>query len=189
MHPVATGFVPMFLPATDYVSPFKSSRRPLIIWLVVAGIALLMMLMVIGAPLAQASGHSSLAFAIYGAFGKLCHQLPERSFFIAGQKFAVCARCTGLYLGFTSLALLYPLLKSLKHTDSPPRRWLFIAAVPMAVDFFLGYFGIWDNTHLSRFLTGFLLGGVVVFFVMPGLLEIDLVAWRQLFKRNSAALP
>src|SRR4051812_22204660 len=100
------------------------------IWLVVAVIALLMMMMVIGAPLAQASGHSSLAFVVYGAFGKLCHQLPERSFFIAGHKFAVCARCTGLYLGFTSLTLLYPLVKSLTHSDSPPRRWLFIAAVP-----------------------------------------------------------
>jgi len=179
----------MRLPPTEYVSPFDSSRRPVIIWLVIAAIALLLVMMVNGAPLAQASGHSSLAFAVYGAFGKLCHQLPERSFFIAGHKFAVCARCTGLYLGFTSLTLLYPLVKSLKHTDSPPRRWLFVAAVPLAVDFFLGYFGIWENTHLSRFLTGFLLGGVVVFFVMPGLLEIDLTGWRQLFKRNSAALP
>ena len=29
----------------------------------------------------------------------ICHQRPERSFFIGGQQLPVCARCTGLYLG------------------------------------------------------------------------------------------
>lgn len=28
-----------------------------------------------------------------------CHQLPERSFFIRGRQFPVCARCTGVFAG------------------------------------------------------------------------------------------
>ncbi len=45
-------------------------------------------------------GHGEVAAAIYRAFGTLCHQLPERSYFIDGHKLAVCSRCTGLYAGF-----------------------------------------------------------------------------------------
>src|SRR5512143_415614 len=30
----------------------------------------------------------------------LCHQLPERSFFMHEHQTPLCARCTGMYLGF-----------------------------------------------------------------------------------------
>ena len=35
-------------------------------------------------------------------FGKRigCHQKPERSFFINGYQFPVCARCTGVMIGY-----------------------------------------------------------------------------------------
>jgi hypothetical protein len=51
--------------------------------------------------------------------------------------------------------------------------WLFLAAAPLAVDFLLTLFGIWENTHSSRLLTGMLLGGVTVFYVMPGIVELS----------------
>jgi len=157
-------------------------------WSVVAVGSLIIMVMIAGAPLALARGHSLLALGIYGVFSRLCHQIPERSFFIAGHQFAVCARCTGLYGGFTVASLCYPLVRSLRRTDTPPRRWLFIAATPMAIDFFLGFFGIWENTHLSRFLTGALLGSVSVLYVMPGLINLSLKDWRQLLNRKPVAL-
>jgi hypothetical protein len=47
----------------------------------------------------------------------------------------------------------------------------------MAIDFCLGFFGIWNNTHLSRFSTGALLGAVAVFYVMPGLAQLSLSDW------------
>ncbi|MGB0525559.1 MAG: DUF2085 domain-containing protein [Flammeovirgaceae bacterium] len=30
----------------------------------------------------------------------MCHQKPERSFFWKGKQFPVCARCTGMYIGY-----------------------------------------------------------------------------------------
>jgi len=172
------------LSSSGYISPLRNNYHGLSIWILVAGIALLMMGLVVSAPLAAAAGHRTLALIIYGAFSRLCHQIPDRSFFTAGHQFAVCARCTGLYLGFTVVALCYPLVRSLRRTDMPPRRWLFAAAVPLLVDFGLGYFGLWENTHLSRFLTGVLLGSVAVFYVMPGLLDISFREWRNLFTRK-----
>ena len=34
-----------------------------------------------------------------------CHKIPERSFFYKGKQFPVCARCTGMLLGYLSFPL------------------------------------------------------------------------------------
>jgi uncharacterized membrane protein len=162
----------MPLSPTEYQSQTQRSRVPLLFWLGCVAIALCVISLIVGAPLAAASNHQQFAVAIYHSFKMLCHQLPERSFFIAGHQFAVCARCTGLYGGFALLLLLYPLIRSLHSTDVPKVKWLFLAAVPLGIDFSLTLFGIWENTHTSRLLTGMLLGGVTVFYVMPGILEL-----------------
>jgi uncharacterized membrane protein len=41
----------------------------------------------------------ALAFALYGVGRVVCHQLPERSFHLWSTQMAVCARCTGIYVG------------------------------------------------------------------------------------------
>lgn len=164
----------MYASPENYIPQQGSLRILLGTWLIIVLGSLLICAAIIGAPLALGSGHLFWALPIYHAFSLVCHQIPERSFFIAGHQFAVCARCFGLYGGFTLATLLYPLLRSLKKTDAPPRKWLFIAAVPLGIDYALGFFGIWSNTHSSRFITGALLGAVAVFYVMPGLLDLGL---------------
>ncbi len=163
----------------EYHSQHASKGRLLFVWLVVVAGALLTSLLIISAPLAVASNHNLIAATIYRTFSNLCHQLPERSFFIAGHQFAVCARCTGLYAGFTFAILLYPLLRPIRTVVAPPRKWLFVAAFPLAVDFSLGFLGIWENTHTSRLLSGLLLGGASVFYIMPGIAELSLRRWRH----------
>ncbi|PWT88780.1 MAG: hypothetical protein C5B55_12555 [Blastocatellia bacterium] len=175
----------MLLAPNEYRSQTKRDRRPLLFWSGVVLMTLLFCSLIIAAPLASAAGHTQVALTIYQPFGLLCHQLPERSFFIAGHKFAVCARCTGIYAGFALTLLGYPLIRSLRSCSVPPRKWLFLGAVPLLIDFSLGFFGIWLNTHSSRFATGFLFGAVVVFYVMPAVAELS--QWR-LSKRVRPAL-
>ena len=165
--------------AASYVPQTIATHRPLVAWLSVVAGAMLVMTLIVGAPLALANDHPAIGLTIYRGFSKVCHQLPERSFFIAGHPFAVCARCTGLYSGFTVALLAYPLIGSLKRTTAPPRKWLFLAALPLAVDFSLTFFGIWANTHSSRLLTGALLGSVAAFYVMPGVSDLALRGWRR----------
>ena len=160
-----------------YDSQVGSNRRAFVMWAIVATGCLITLGFILGAPLALQSGHSFLALAIYRTFSYLCHQIPERSFFIAGRPFAVCSRCFGLYSGFATAAVLYPLLRSLRSTVTPSRKWLFLAAAPMAIDFSIEFFGLGHNTHFSRFATGALLGSVAVLFVMPGLLDLALRDW------------
>lgn len=155
-----------------YHPQFVLDRRPLLIWTILLTGSLLLLAFIVGAPVARAGQHGIVGGILYQAFGYVCHQQPERSFFIAGQPLAVCARCTGLYAGFALTTLLYPLFTSLRRTSPPGRKWLFIAAAPLTIDFGLGFVGIWENTHWSRFITGALFGSVVVCYVMPALAEL-----------------
>ena len=162
-----------------YVPQVVPTRRPLVFWAITAAAATLFVSLIVVAPLAAANGHSGIAAVIYRGFSTICHQLPERSFFIDDHKLAVCSRCTGLYAGFLFTLLIYPLVRSLRRTTTPPRKWLFLAALPLLVDFSLTFFGIWENTHTSRLLTGVLLGSVSVFYVMPAIIDLSVRALQN----------
>lgn len=143
-------------------------------WAVTAAIVVSLVSLIVVAPLAAATGHKEIAGTIYHGFGLLCHQRPDRSYFLDGHKFGVCSRCTGIYAGFALTLLGYPLIRSLRTTTTPAIKWLVLAALPLLIDFSLTFFGIWENTHTSRLLTGLLLGGVAVFYVMPGISDLSL---------------
>ena len=168
--------------------PLASSSFATVAWAITATIALALVALIIGAPLAQANGHPAFASAIYKAFSFVCHQIPARSFHLAGHQFGVCSRCTGLYAGFAVAALVYPLARSSQSTNTPSRVWLLLATLPLLVDFLLGYYSIWENTHLSRFLTGALLSSVAVFYIMPGLIDLSSAVARR-FGRALASKP
>ena len=162
----------------------RRRRRARAGWAAAAGLAAGLLALIVGAPLLKAGGMSAAAEALYGAFALLCHQSDGRSFHVAGFKLAVCARCFGLYAGALAGALLYPLARPLARRDLPPRGWLVAAAAPTSVDFALGFFRVWENTHASRFLTASLLGVVVAFYLVPGAVDLALTPRRQLFGRN-----
>ena len=142
------------------------------VWLISTAFVFAIVSLIVIAPL-TAGTNAQFANSIYGGFAALCHQLPERSYFIAGHKLAVCSRCTGVYAGFALTLLAYPWLRPLRSIDWPPPVWLVLSAVPLAIDFGLTFLGIWENTHTSRLLTGLLLGSVSVFYVMPGVAELS----------------
>lgn len=161
------------LSPTSYNPQCFPVRRPLLMWTILLTGSVVLLALIVTAPLAQTTQHAVIGGTLYQAFSYVCHQQPERSFFVAGQALAVCARCTGLYTGFAFTTLLYPLFSSLRRTNPPERKWLFLAAAPLAIDFSLGFLGIWENTHTSRFLTAALLGAASVFYVMPALAELS----------------
>src|SRR6266436_8870307 len=163
----------------------RANRKAIAVWSGTCAIALAILGLIVAAPIAQAYGHPAIASSIYKTFSLVCHQIPERSFHLAGHQFAVCSRCTGLYAGFAVAALVYPLARSLQRTDTPSRLWLMLATLPLVIDFGLGYFSIWENTHLSRFLTGALLSSVAVFYIMPGLIDLCSAIVHR-FNRESA---
>ena len=180
----------MHLSANEYVPQCAPNRRvaraPILMWGALAFFSLCLLALVFAAPLLLAGEQARAANTLYTAFSYLCHQKPERSFHLLGHKLGVCARCTGLYSGFAAGVLLYPLVRSLRRADSLPRVWLLLACVPITVDFALGFFGIWENTHVSRLATGAILGAACALYVVPGFLDLGQLLVK-LLRRDDAA--
>ena len=82
-------------------------------------------------------------------------------------------RLGAVYASFERLLVACdPLLRRIEDIEPFPRFWLFLAMIPIGIDWSLGVFGIWENTHLSRFLTGLILGAACGLFIVPALVEI-----------------
>ena len=106
-----------------------------------------------------------LAFMV-AVGGVICHQLPERSFFIDGRQLPVCARCTGLYVsGVAGLVAWWgqKLLRGWRPQPVPPRvatGLLLIVAMPTLLSYLTGVLGLWDGSNLTRAMLAVPLGGV-----------------------------
>jgi uncharacterized membrane protein len=157
-------------------------------WAVGLSIAVLWIALILGAPIAKANGLNGVSSPLYTFLGFLCHQMDGRSFHIAGEKFGVCSRCFGVYFGIVVAFLAYPFWRRIENVDPLPKFWLFAACAPAAVDWSLTIFGIWENTYLSRLVTGGLLGFACGTFIVPSLVEIsrNLALRRGTFARRQA---
>lgn len=141
-------------------------------WAVGLAVASLWLALILAAPIAKANGLASVASPLYTFFSFLCHQMDGRSFHVEGEKFAVCSRCFGVYFGIVLGFVAYPFWRPIENIDPLPKFWLFAACVPAAVDWSLTIFGIWENTFISRTLTGVLLGFACGTFIVPSIVEI-----------------
>ena len=150
----------------------KLRRQAWKVWGISLVVVFLWVFAIVLAPLAQAQGFESPAAAIYKFFGYICHQMGWRSFYIADHQFAVCSRCFGVYFGLLAGFLIYPFFRRVDEIEPLPRIWLFLAMIPIGIDWSLGAFGIWENTHLSRFVTGLILGAACAIYIVPALVEI-----------------
>lgn len=166
----------------QFVNDGESARRVRAEWLAwgaTLSVAGALVGLIVAAPILRAAGDVAAARAIYTGFSAACHQIAARSFQLDGFQLAVCARCFGLYVGALAGVAAYPLVRPVTRRDAPDRRWLILAAIPTSVDFALGYFGVLENTHWSRFLTALLLGVVSAFYLVPGLVDFTLTSLRR----------
>ena len=72
----------------------------------------------------------SLAACVDLAASFVCHQIPARSFHLWGAQLPVCARCTGIYVGAATAALLTLSRGTPKALVSSPALALSVAAAP-----------------------------------------------------------
>jgi len=137
------------------------------------------------APVLAHAGHQRAANLIHLVFRPLCHQLPERSFFLYGRqwvysyaelsqmlgemvppryqggpgigfKVAICQRCVAIYLTMLAVGLLFAWIRGRLKALSV--KQFGITLVPMTIDGLGQLFGLWTSTWWSRLFTGGLFG-------------------------------
>lgn len=142
------------------------------VWLATVAVVLIWVALIVGAPVLLSNGFSNISSPLYTFFSYICHQMPDRSLHLAGHEMAVCSRCFGVYFGLMAGILIYPLWRPIDQIEPIPRFWLFLSLIPITIDWSLTMFGIWENTHVSRLLTGLILGLACATFIVPALIEI-----------------
>jgi len=80
-----------------------------------------------------------------------CHQMPERSFFLRGKQFPICARCTGVLLGELIGLTSYRWLR-------PPIWLMIVFCIIMILDWGIQTLGLRESTNFRRLVTGALCG-------------------------------
>ena len=105
-------------------------------------------------------------------FSPICHQVPERSFYIAGQPLAVCMRCTAIYGGFLLGVIVYPYIRGFHAMRMPPKSILLLGTVPTVCEYILFHL-IWRlDLPWLRIIAGLILGITAAFYVIPAVFQI-----------------
>ncbi|MFH1470547.1 MAG: DUF2085 domain-containing protein [Candidatus Micrarchaeota archaeon] len=123
-----------------------------------------------------APGMEQTGKSIFILYRPMCHQLPERSFFVFGAQMPVCSRDIGIYGGMLLGALAFPFLFGMRSEKLLP-LWVFIGAmIPIGLDggiqFVTAYvplpiIGTYVSNNPLRLATGLLMGAVMSFYAIP----------------------
>jgi uncharacterized membrane protein len=137
------------------------------------------------APILAAVGYQAAARPIYAYNGLFCHQRPDRSFYVLGEKMACCQRCAAIYSSMALLGLLYVALRG--RVRVPSWRTLGLLAAPVAVDGLTQLIGLRESTAALRVVTGALLGLALCWLLFP-YLETGFAEMRAQLERRFARL-
>ncbi len=140
-------------------------------WALVAGLFVFLLVLPLGDG-AILTGARGVGFTV-------CSQLSTHSFFVGGQQLPLCARCTGIYLGFLVGIAGMALLGKLGACMWPPRSVMVILLLSMAAMVGDGFNSlvsalpeavqVYEPTNLLRLVTGIAAG------VSLALLEVPLL--------------
>ena len=147
------------------------------------------------APVLMQNGYTGLGNFIYDIYGPpVCHQLPERSFFLygpqptytveelddlageqvplrytgnpeIGQKIGICQRCLAIYLTLLFGGIAFGLVRG--QLRPPPWQVMILFLLPMAIDGTGQLVGLWESTWLKRTITGVLASTGLIWLVYP----------------------
>ena len=107
------------------------------------------------------------AFAVYGVGSVVCHQKPERSFYLWATQLPVCARCTGIYLGAAAMVIAGAAHtgRTARATDAI-RAIVVIASIPTVATLVYEWTTGVMPSNVIRFAAGVPLGIVVSWLVL-----------------------
>lgn len=109
-----------------------------------------------------------------------CHRKPERSFFWKGKQFPVCARCTGIHVGYLSFPLFLFQLFTLNIW------WTLALIIPTVVDGWTQAFYNRESNNWLRLVTGLMagIGAMSLVAIIGRFLGLQVLQLINHFKQN-----
>ena len=160
-----------FVPTCSRTRRFGALRRT-------TTLALVGVMFPLHTPLAKASGHPLIGDLLFRIYTPLCHQLPERSFFVCGHQVGFCHRCAAMYSSIVAAGLLFGLLR--RHIRPISLKIGGLLLLPILIDGLthmaddlsgLGFRGGGDAIGTLNFwlrmITGALVGVVMLLAIYP----------------------
>lgn len=98
-----------------------------------------------------------------------CHQKADRSFFIKGCQYPVCARCMGMHIGYVIAVV------SAFFFFSPISFCIILCGI-MFLDWFIQFAGITESNNIRRLVTGIMGGYGVLTIEIKAILLLILLA-------------
>jgi uncharacterized membrane protein len=149
------------------------------VWLLAALAALWFVLLIV-APFLPVP----LSAGIYALGAYICHQRPERSFWLDGLQLPVCARCLGIYAGAVLGATAAPWVGVVRR----PRLAIVLSIVPAVVSLLVEWLGLGRPSNEIRAMTG-LVAGAVVAAVVLATIDYERCARRRRNAPSRSATP
>lgn len=135
-------------------------------WSCRALLPFILVCMAIMVPYLWYHGFALTATALQLLFGLVCHQNPDRAFWLFGGSVAVCARCLGIYLGAT-VGLLFRMPRTLAL------RLMIVGIAINVADLITELGGLHGNWLEIRFTLGFLLGSAAALLISSSIRVVD----------------
>ena len=86
--------------------------------------------------------------------------MPERSFKYKGKQFPLCARCTGIFIGYFT----FPIFQF--QIIEPSLLLIILLSIPMFVDSITQSMNYRESNNLLRVITGFFFGAAQIGFIV-----------------------
>lgn len=132
----------------------------------------LWLLGIIITPILAASGipaGQKIAAFTYFFYQPVCHQMPDRSFWLEGFTLAVCVRCFAFYLGGFLITFISLFRNKIQ-------MWYFsiyiLLVAPAVIDFVLEKSGFYTNVIDLRIFTGLSLGFAIFHLLLASVSDI-----------------
>ena len=87
-----------------------------------------------------------------------CHQRCDRSFYVGGRQFPVCARCTGLLIAYALSTLTFVCGGCRSTQNKKSHIVALLGCLTMLFDWSIQALKIKESTNIRRLISGFLGG-------------------------------
>jgi len=148
-----------------------AQRRQQRLYTAVLLLTLVWCILIFMPPFLARIGGSRFSFFIRLFFAPICHQMENRSFSLGDVTLAVCARCTGIYLGFLAGVLTMPLIRRIFH-GLDYRKLLLGGFALMGLEFLLTH-SVLPSVGLWRAVSGAWIGGLTGLLALISLFELQ----------------